>query len=621
MEAATQPFSPQHNSAAINRQVWAAANLMREGGFSTLDTIDHLTLLLFLRLFHGASTEGPPGIEGLGQQLKSEDPIASCLCVSRPIEHFERTAYRQLTELVSAAPPEHPVRAITDGFEFHIEDERLFKRLLELVQEVPLSTPDLNGLIYERLIATLSEAGHLGQYFTPRHIVDLMMSLVAPKPGESIYDPACGTGGFFVGAATYQTAQDLEPSLEVHGHEINRTVRRLCIMNLFVRGLDPSGIRRADALTASTKDTAQYDIVLSNPPFGGAVTSDLEASQYPIQTTNSEGLFLQHILASLRPGGRAAVVCPEGLLANIGGPATALRKYLMEQARVDAVVSLPGGVFNPYTAVRTGIVVFTKGEPTQRVWFFDVHNDGFDLGARRQPLKGSSLPTVLCGFDRRTDGDVSVTADRATIQAHRDRLVASRYLHDAKQGHLTASTPLGQVCDLIKDQIRPAEAPDRLFTYVAMEHIEPRSGQLLPVEPSRGKDIKSSKTRFSGGDILYGKLRPYLSKVILAEHDGICSTELLVLRPKTDLVRAGYLAEVLRSNNFTESAVAMTVGANHPRVHPRDLLGIRIPIPSLHEQDAVMSQVEAARTRIKESKSKIASANRDIERAIDLAWS
>lgn len=590
---------------------------MRAGGFNTLDTIEHLTLLLFFRLLADPHPERAPDVGSLSERLGSADPLAACLASKEPARHFREVVYPQLKEVVAETAPQHPARSITDGFEPRIDDQRLFRKLLELVAEVPLHAPDLNGLIYEHLIGTLSEAGHLGQYFTPRHVVDLMVSLVAPEPGESIYDPACGTGGFLIGAMPHAPSQRPGPSMpSLHGREINRTVRRLCVMNLLLRGLDTSGIAGGDALGESV-ETGIYDVVLTNPPFGGVVSSD--AAKYPVPTKASEGLFLQHVLAALRPGGRAAVVCPEGLLANIGS-GKEIRTHLMDHARVDAVISLPAGVFNPYTAVRTGIVVFTKGKPTRRVWFFDVKKDGFELNTGRLPAEDSDLPAVLEVFHSRAESKRSVIAEREALSRHDERLVASRYLFDAHRGEVDAWVELGQVCRLKKQSVRPSESPDTPFAYVAMEHIEPRSGQLLPIQPKLGAEIRSTKARFGKGDILYGKLRPYLAKAVLADLDGICSTELLVLEPDADMVRGDYLAEVLRSSRFTESAVALAVGANHPRVHPGDLIKIRIPVPGLEIQDEVMRRVGAARSRIDEAKGEIADANEAIERAVAAAW-
>jgi type I restriction enzyme M protein len=505
-----------------------------------------------------------------------------------------------------------------EGFELRIDDEFLFRRMLRLVNDLPLSSPDLNGLVYERLIATLSEAGHLGQYFTPRHIVDSMVSLVAPLSGESIYDPACGTGGFLIGAAVREGSKAV-PALELHGREINRTVRRLCVMNLVVHGLDPSFVERSDALTGPGDEGGQYDIVLTNPPFGGSVSSAVQMGHFPVPNVGSEGLFLQHILGSLRPGGRAAVVCPEGLLGNTGQPA-ALRRHLLKEARIDAVVSLPNGVFNPYTAVRTGIVVFTKGGPTTSTWFFDVRNDGRSLDTRRRPVAGSELPAMEAGFHARADGLRSVAVGRDSIAAHGDRLVAGRYLHFAHVGDSADLTPLGEVCDLVKRQVHPAETPDRLFDYVGMEHVEARTGKLLRNERNLGSELRSAKFVFCAGDILYGKLRPYLAKVLLVKNDGICSTEFLVLRPRTDLVRPSYLAELLRSARFTEAAVAMTVGGNHPRVHPKDLLGLGVPIVNLDEQDVVLATIGSARERLERAEDEIGRAYAEIDKVAAAAW-
>jgi type I restriction-modification system DNA methylase subunit len=616
---ATKATRVEADPTALKRRVWAVANLLRTSGFNTLETIDHVTLLLLFRLLAEPHAERAPGVEPLRESLGGVDLLAECLRSSSPARHFSETAYPRLVETIEQGAAGHALDAIVDGFELRLDDDELFRRLLELLADMPIDAPDVNGMVYEHLIARLSEAGHLGQYFTPRHIVDLMVSILSPQPGETIYDPACGTGGFLIGAAAREVLNGSDPNLlPLYGGEINRTVRRLCVMNLLIRGLDPSGVRGGDSLRTSGLDGG-FDVVLSNPPFGGSVDSGTRTEQFPIPTKASEGLFLQHVLAVLRPGGRAAVICPEGLLAN-GGSNRALRRHLMQEARVDAVISLPGGVFNPYTAVRTGILVFTKGKPTRRAWFFDVRRDGFELNARRHPSGESDLPQVEEGLRDRRQGELSAAVEREVIQRHGERLVASRFIHELKNGSTGSLVELGRVCVLRKVSVRPSESPDASFTYVAMEHIEPRSGRLLSVQPSLGSEIKSTKARFVAGDVLYGKLRPYLAKVLLAKFDGICSTELLVLRPDAESIRAEYLAEVLLSSHFVESAVALTVGANHPRIHPKDLLGIGIPVPSLAEQDVLMGRVATARSRIESMRVEIDDAEKAVQEAVDLAW-
>lgn len=599
MGTTAAPLPLEGDAAQAGRTIWAAANAMRDGGFSTLDTIDHLTMLLFLR-------------------LRSRELLAACLESSDPLCEFENVALPQVKAEVAPSAAGGWAREAIDGFDLRIDDAGLFRRMLELVDDLPLSSPDLNGLVYERLIGTLSEAGHLGQYFTPRHIVDLMISLVAPQPGESIYDPACGTGGFFIAAAAREGGVEGARPVACHGSELNRTVLRLCAMNLFIHGIDPSHVERRDAL-ASPPPEGGYDVVLTNPPFGGSVSAQVDPADFPLPNLGSEGLFLQRILGMLREGGRAAVVLPEGLLGNTGG-AAALRRYLMEEARVDAVVSLPGGVFNPYTAVRTGVIFFTKGEPTESTWFFDVEQVGVSLDARRRAV-ASDLPAVVAAYPERAVGPRSVVAYRDAVAAHGDRLIAGRYLHDARGDGSAGLVALGEVCDLVKVQVRPAETPDRLFDYIAMEHVEARTGELLRTEQRLGADLKSAKFEFEAGDVLYGKLRPYLAKVLLTRADGICSTELLVLRPRLDLVRGDYLAEVLRSRRFTEAAVAMTVGANHPRVPPRDLMRLGVPVPALDEQAALMAKVRDARERIEGARAEVRSAYEEIDAIATAAWS
>jgi type I restriction enzyme M protein len=611
MEAAAQ-LTQGHDPAELTRRIWAAANLMRAGGFSTIDTIEHLSLLLFLRL-----VAGQHGFVDLETASGSLDPLRECERSKAPAQHFKDEVFPSLQKAISRLEPTHPARAVIDGFEPAIEDDALFTSLVELVSELPLGLPDINALIYESLIAPLAEAGHLGQYFTPRHVVDLMVSLVSPEGGETIYDPAAGTGGFLLGA---MAGLDNEPGAPAHlrGREISRTVRRLCVMNLILRGIDASGVVGGDALGAPDPPAESCDVVLTNPPFGGKVDRVGQAAAYPVAINTTEGMFLQHVLAALRPGGRAAVVLPEGLLSNVGADRD-LRRHLMSRARLDAVVSLPAGVFKPYTAVKTGVMVFTKGEPTRQTWFFDMGANGAGQGARRTP-GNSDLAKAERAFRSAAETQASTTVSRVTIEEHDERLVASRYLLEARNGSTDSWIPLGDICRLRRQAIRPIERPNDHFAYVALEHIEAKTGRLLSLEETAGAEIRSAKSRFQSGDVLYGKLRPYLAKVLLADFEGICSTELLVVVPDGETIRADFLAEMMRSPRFTESAMAMTAGANHPRVHPDDLLQIKVPVPTLEEQGALMKRVNEAHLRIERAEDEKTAAHSAIGEAISSVW-
>lgn len=597
-----------HPAQRLRRDVCGAANAMRAGGLNTLDTIEHLAFLLLLRMAGGDLPQLAPLRAAVGGDV---------LARARAARHPARVLAGARDAIARGVAPGDPMRFLVEGFHPRIEDAGLLRRVLDTVDALALDHErlDVNGAVYEQLIATLSDAGHLGQYFTPRHVVETMVALVEPQAGESVYDPAAGTGGFLMAAAR------AAPGLELHGRELNGVVQRLCATNLLIHGLSLDGLLAGDSLAATSQRPGAFDVVLSNPPFASTVTADARLPSFPVASRSAEALFLQHAVAALRPGGRAAIVCPEGLLANVGGEAD-VRRWVMTAASVEAVISLPAGVFNPYTPVRTGILVLRHGGPTRRVWFFDVRRDGFSLDTRRRPGGGSDLPAVVAGFRGREVGPRAALVDRAAVDAHGGRLVAARYLgtrHGADAGAVETRA-LGAVCGVVKETVRPSDEPDRAFAYVALEHVGSRTGALAPIAPTAGREIRSVKHRFAAGDVLYGRLRPYLAKVALVGFDGICSAELVVLRPDRAVVDPGYLAAVLRSAAFTERAAALMVGANHPRVHLNDLLAIEIPVPPLAEQRALAARLDATGARIADAQAQIAALRAEADAAVDAVW-
>jgi type I restriction enzyme M protein len=614
-----QPLSSERHP--LRRGIWAAANLLRAGGLSSLDTIEHLSLLLFLRLLaerdHGALSE----VRKLSERIAIGDPLAESSAARNAAAAFRNEAFPRVRRAVERMPPQDPLHCLVDGFQLKIDDDRLFRQIVHLLSSASFdpARTDVYGDMYEQLIATLSEAGHLGQYFTPRHIVDAMVELIDPQPGESVYDPAAGSGGFLLGAARRELERGTTPdALCLHGRELNRMVRRLCVMNLVVHGLSAKGVEGGDALAPENQVQSRFDIVLTNPPFRGVVAADPSGSLFPVPTRSSEGLFVQHALAALRPGGRAAIVCPEGLLANLGSE-RALRRHLAQEASIDAVVSLPGGVFNPYTAVRTGILLLRKDGPTTRSWFFDVRHDGYDLDARRRPNGKSDLPAAVKDFSVRSSGPQAVDVPVERLADNDYRLVASRYLQSARRGSPGLRT-LGEIASIRNRTIRPADAPDEAFRYVALEHIEAGTGCLNEGPPTCGSDIKSAKNRFAPDNVLYGKLRPYLAKVVHVDFEGICSTELLVLEVTSPDVLPRFLAEVLRSHAVTAEATALMTGANHPRIHPQDLLGLCIPVPSLAKQRRIVEAIARKRVAIARKQTAIARDREQLAALLEACW-
>ena len=294
-------------------------------------------------------------------------------------------------------------------------------------QSQQANSPDVRGDIYEYLLSKLSTAGVNGQFRTPRHIIRMMVEMMAPQPGEVICDPACGTGGFLVEAGHYlkekykqeiffdRQKKDHYMNHMFHGYDMDRTMLRIGAMNMMTHGIDNPFIEYRDSLSDQNTDRDQYSLILANPPFKGSLDADIVSADLLklCKTKKTELLFLALFLRMLKVGGRCACIVPDGVLFGSSSAHKAIRKEIVENHRLEAVISMPGGVFKPYAGVSTAVLVFTKTGHggTDDVWFYDMKADGFSLDDKRTETKENDIPDIIRRFHNR-----AAEKDRARTQ-------------------------------------------------------------------------------------------------------------------------------------------------------------------------------------------------------------
>ncbi|TDR47375.1 type I restriction enzyme M protein [Tahibacter aquaticus] len=323
------------------------------------------------------------------------------------------------------------VKTIDDLFEVMEKDSK----------EKGQAFQDIQGDVYEFLLSEIATAGKNGQFRTPRHIIKLMADLVQPQLGHKIADPACGSGGFLLGAYQYIVtelakkagAQDLKPdedgftrtsvaaaltekaqailSSSLWGYDIDQTMVRLGLMNLMMHGIDEPHIDYKDTLSKSYTEEAEYDIVMANPPFTGSIDKGDINEHLQLATTKTELLFVENIYRLLKKGGTACVIVPQGVLFGSGGAFKTLRQMLVERCDLKAVITLPSGVFKPYAGVSTAILLFTKvwgpkdkvsKAATEEVWFYEVAADGYSLDDKRSKQEGyGDLQDIIASYHSR----------------------------------------------------------------------------------------------------------------------------------------------------------------------------------------------------------------------------
>lgn len=419
------------------------------GGISNpLEVIEQITYLLFIRRLDdiqtlaekkarvtGAAIENPaflPGQERLRwSQFKNTSPELMYKTIADEVFPF--------------------VRNIGDGTTYseHMKDARftvptpaLLSKVVDMLDDIEMAGRDTNGDLYEYLLSKIAAAGVNGQFRTPRHIIDLMVKMTAPQPSDEICDPACGTAGFLVAASEHFRETHSDAMLNetershfhrsmFHGYDFDSTMLRIGSMNMLLHGIESPDIRYRDSLSeGASEDAEKYTLILANPPFAGSL--DYEATskdlQRVVKTKKTELLFLALFLKLLKPGGRAAVIVPDGVVFGSSKAHKTLRQILVEDQKLDAVVKLPSGVFRPYAGVSTAILFFTKTNSggTDNVWFYDVRADGFSLDDKRNPVAANDLSDVLARWQ-----NLAAENDRARTEQSflvpKDDIVAQGY--------------------------------------------------------------------------------------------------------------------------------------------------------------------------------------------------
>ena len=700
-------------------------------------------------------------------------------------------------------------------------DPETLRAFLKVIDEFEYDHSERLGDAFEYLLSVLGSQGDAGQFRTPRHIIDFMVALLDPKKDETVLDPACGTAGFLISSYKHILAANADErghgtltldekerlAVNFSGYDISPDMVRLSRVNLYLHGFVKPQIHEYDTLTSEERWAERADVILANPPFMSPKGGIRPHRRFSVQSKRSEVLFVDYIAEHLTPTGRAGIIIPEGIIFQSQNAHKQLRKMLIEDYLV-AVVSLPAGVFQPYSGVKTSILILDKSlaKKTDRIAFFKVANDGFDLGAQRRPIAENDLPQVqaelaeylrhlrtgesvdapqvaeqgvqytakqglIVGKERiaeggeynlsgeryreikpitsqfkvvalgevceirkgtaitrkevvagpipviaggrqpstfhneanRTGETITVSSsgayagfvayfnepifasDCSTIKPKDERLISAFVFHALKfkQSEIYAlQVGMGQphvypkdlssfqiplppleiqqeiVAEIegyqrvidgaravvenyrphiaieqewsmvkVKDMFyRSSEtvSPDTLVgpsTYIGLEHISQATGRLIGEttidDPAQ---IKSRKNVFYKGDILYGRLRPNLNKVWLANCHGFCSTDILVIKPAKDGVLGPLYAHIFRSDTFNEEVLRRVAGAQLPRISWKQFENIDISLPPLATQQAIVAEIEAEQALVDGNRELIERFEEKIRGAVGRVW-
>jgi type I restriction enzyme M protein len=446
-------------------QIW---NAFWSGGISNpLEVIEQITYLLFIKRLDDLHT-----LEE-AKATRFKQPMTRRIFPKGKDDHRKPRSYEDFRwSRFKHFPPAEMYQVVSEHifpflrklggdkstYAHHMKDARftiptpnLLTKVVDMIDKVPMEERDTKGDLYEYMLAKIASAGQNGQFRTPRHIIRLMVEMVAPTPRDIVCDPASGTSGFLVAAGEYLREHHPEVLRDsklrehfhhqlFHGFDFDNTMLRIGSMNMLLHGVENPDIRYRDSLAQDhAGEEEKYTLVLANPPFAGSLDYDNTAKDLLqiVKTKKTELLFLALFLRLLKPGGRAAVIVPDGVLFGSSNAHKTLRRTLVENHKLEAVISLPGGVFKPYAGVSTAILLFTKTNSggTDHVWFYDVEADGMSLDDKRTPLLAEEKLGPVPRRHSRENGNPVLTPEEHAKNNLPDVLTRWRTLHPLLQSN------------------------------------------------------------------------------------------------------------------------------------------------------------------------------------------
>jgi len=672
----------------LKSQVDAVWNSFATGGIANpLKVVEQVTYLLFLKRLDELQTLEENKSARLGKPMErvyfpDGADARGCTYSDMRWSRLKNQAPERMFSIVS----EHVFPYLRDvGGEngtyaklmadarFEIPKAQLLTNIVDLLDQIPMDDRDTKGDLYEYMLSKIASAGRNGQFRTPRHIIELMVALVNPTPKDVICDPASGTCGFLMVASEYirknhpelfadASARQHFHSQMFNGYDFDTTMLRIGSMNMLLHGVENADIQYRDSLSQDyAVEEEKYSLILANPPFAGSLDYEGTAKDLlaMVSTKKTEILFLALFLKLLKPGGRAAVIVPDGVVANKTQAYREIRKLLVEEHLLEAVIAMPSGIFRPYSDVTTSILLFTKTNSggTEYVWFYDMEADGYSLDDKRQPLLpleklGSSpkeslsdaellsnnLPDVIARWNKRKISERSnVKSDRSFVVS-KEEIVNANYdlsigqykqvalnakskVVTSKEGggfsknivgeSLVGGEEIFKRLDAIgisaeKYPIKTLLRSPSLFDCknnirvwsLSLENIETKTGKIIEeVWVDRG-ELGSSTYYFEPPVVLYSKLRPYLNKVVVPSKPGYATTELVPIYCDEQKILSKYLSYILRSQSFVDFATISSGGAKMPRVKMDKFWNYLIPVPPVEIQKEVIDLLDELEVQI-----------------------
>jgi len=486
-------------------------------------------------------------------------------------------------------------------------DPETLKAFLKIINEFTYDHSERLGDAFEYLLSVLGSQGDAGQFRTPRHIIDFMVEILNPQKGEVVLDPACGTAGFLISAYKHivKTNTDAKGNSKLtpadrgklaenfKGYDISPDMVRLSLVNMYLHGFTDPHIHEYDTLTSDERWNEYADVILANPPFMSPKGGIKPHKRFSIQAKRSEVLFVDYMAEHLTPKGRAGIIVPEGIIFQSQTAYKQLRKLLVEEYLV-AVISLPAGCFNPYSGVKTSILILDKAlaKKAQTIAFFKVENDGFNLGAQRKAIEQNDLPQVRVELTRYLEALRSNTpvdglnfafgliVPKEKIAANGDYgLSGEQYRENVQRISQFPHVRLSEVVDILDSLRRPITKHDRksgVYPYYGATGVVDYVEGFLFDEPL--VLVGEDGAKWGAGE----------QSAFAVEGKIWVNNHAHVLRPKRDKVLDRYLIEILNEADLMPYVTGVTV----PKLNQEKLRSIEIPLPPLEMQKEIVAEIE-----------------------------
>jgi type I restriction enzyme M protein len=508
-------------------------------------------------------------------------------------------------------------------------DPETLRAFLKVIDEFNYDHSERLGDAFEYLLSVLSSQGDAGQFRTPRHIIDFMVGIIDPKKTETVLDPACGTAGFLISSYKHilrantdaQGNSTLTPddkgrlAQNLNGYDISPDMVRLSLVNMYLHGFVDPHIYEYDTLTSQDRWNEYADVILANPPFMSPKGGIKPHNRFSVQSKRSEVLFVDYMAEHLTPSGRAGIIVPEGIIFQSQTAYTQLRKLLVEEYLV-AVVSLPAGVFNPYSGVKTSILILDKSlaRKTNTVAFFKVENDGFGLGAQRREIDKNDRPQALAEIGKylhllragesieNFQPTLGLIVDKAKVAANGEyNLSGERY----REGNVSMSTfpsvELGEICELVRGVVfaKEDEVSEGGVKVLRANNINKDRSELNldDVKQVSQKLDFSDEKKLKRDDIficLASGSKDHIGKVALIKEDTdfYFGGFMGAIRVKPGRLHAGYLLKQLITGHFNNFLREQIAGANINNLSAGLLYRFQIPLPPLEVQKQIVAEIE-----------------------------